>query len=526
MIGRAQLHSFILILAIATGTFAQTYCIPASTNYSCSAGDEYIQNVTIGSLNNSSPCGPPPGYEDFTTTVPPVVLAPGTSVPISVTVGSFWTGDRVAVFLDVDGDRTFQVSELLAILTTSVAGSGTASQVLGGSVAIPATATPGFTTRLRLRLLFGPVFLPDPLLACQAATYGNCEDYLATFAGTFVPQYQVNQAGAGCEIDGVTGIAITPAIVTRCAGTGFTVHLNSTAVGNVWDLAISPLPIVPATGGGLTLGSGQIVNLDLASTALAFGGFVTPFVPVNIPVVMNAAIGASFQMAVTSPSSPDGVWLSQATRLTIGLGSVIPGPSGDDDFVAIPLGGPPGCGPGAITFYNTNYSTMVVTSNGRAMFGVGNAGYTPSPTVAAAEAPSVGCWTNFNRLLGGSIDVDFSAPGIVSVNYTGVAYFGQPGTSSTYSIVFETSSGIVRISNVSGLGQQSAGGTLNMWLGISPGYPGGATNAGATVFYPGGSGTPASFHHEIYGFGAAPQNAGCSEILFIPAGSGYVWAAS
>ncbi len=512
------------LLSLAAVADAQTYCVPFMSGYSCSAGDEYIQNVTFGSINNTSSCIPPPGYENFTTTVAPVILVPGATMPIAVTVGSFWSSDHIFIYLDADADGTFLASELLTVLTTTANGSGTGSQVLTGSVQVPSGVMPGLTTRLRFLLFFGPPIYTAGSLACTGSTYGNTEDYSAVFAGTFMPPYQVNHAGASCSIDGLNGTALSPVVITRCTGAPFSVSINSNAPGNAWDMAYSSQPLVAASGGGVALPGGQVVNLDLASSAFLFGGFQTSFAPATIPVIAPPPAGMSIQMAVVSPGSPDGVWLSQPTRLTTSTGGTVPGPVGDNAIGTVALGGPPGCGPGSITFYNVVYTTMVVMTNGRVMFGGGNFAYTPSPTAAATERASVGCWADFSTIPSGSINVDFTVPGVVAVNYVGVSYSGQPTTSSTFAIVFDTTTGFVTLNNLNGLALQTGLAPYSMWTGISPGVGGSAFNAGPTSFAPGASGIPGNSFDEIYRFGQAPQTGGCTSIFFIPVGNGYVWA--
>jgi hypothetical protein len=80
-------------------------------------------------------------------------------------------------------------------------------------------------------------------------------------------------------------------------------------------------PLVPASGGGLTLPDGQIVNMDLTDPTFNFL-FAPPlsgpaFVISAIPVNTASPLTLSFQMILLDPSAPTGVALSQANRLVV-----------------------------------------------------------------------------------------------------------------------------------------------------------------------------------------------------------------
>ncbi len=371
---------------------------------------------------------------------------------------------------------------------------------------------------------FGGTFSPR--------NWNGCLSYVF---GTASATYETNDPLSTFTFDTSVGSGCTAAATTVCPNEVHSANFASSQVGAPFETIVTLEGTYPGNGPpAITTANGQIVNVNLFSPTLFWlnGGAAPIFAP--HPGAFNFAFNtgpvpftASAQQAVLTPAHPDGFALSQAGQLTISAGvTSVPGPSGDDVALAIPLGGQPGCGPGSVSFFGSTYTTMQVITNGRVMFGTANTSFTPTAAAALTDAPSIGCWTDFNTATGGNITIDFSVPNTVRVNWNAVAYFGQAGTANTYSIVFDNTTGVVTLANVNTLGAQLVGSALNMWTGASPGLAGGATNSGATAFGPGLSGTPTLPTDEIYIFGTAPQHAGCANIFFVPSGTSYTWAAN
>jgi len=139
------------------------YCDGNATGFSCDF-DEYISNVTVGVINNNSVCGP--GYEDYTAQS--YNAFPGGSLPISVTVSTWFAADQVRVFCDWDQN---EVLDDLGEVTILTAAGGGANQLYTGTISVPISATLG-STRMRVRLNWNA---PPP--PCGDTTYGNIEDY-------------------------------------------------------------------------------------------------------------------------------------------------------------------------------------------------------------------------------------------------------------------------------------------------------------------------------------------------------------
>jgi hypothetical protein len=294
------------------------------------------------------------------------------------------------------------------------------------------------------------------------------------------PEYQVNQPGASLDIDGAQGGPYYPSNVSRCTGAIFTINFNSTAVGQPWDVAISPLPLVPASGGALQTLSGQIVNVNLTAVTLLNGGFGATFVPLAIPAAFGAPADINAQMAVLDPANPDLISISQPVHLVIQGFSLpptpIPGPTLDDSQVTISVG--------CARFFGLTFNTITVQSNGRIMFGGGNTSYTPSPASFATQPASFGIWTDLNPATGGTITINSGAPGLIDVAYSSVNYFGTT-IPNTFNLLFDNNIGIASIVGLTGLGTSGS----QMLIGISGGTSVGATDPGAVNFSPGGMGT-------------------------------------
>ena len=142
-------------------TTAINYCA-ANGN---STSDEYIGNVTFGTINNTTGTGSS-GYSNFTSISTDVTL--NTTYPISVT--KTWTGtiynEAIRVWIDFnkDGDFDDAGEQVLSSAASNVT-------PITGNIAIPATALTG-ATRMRVILRYNT--FPA---SCGSFDYGEVEDY-------------------------------------------------------------------------------------------------------------------------------------------------------------------------------------------------------------------------------------------------------------------------------------------------------------------------------------------------------------
>ena len=131
---------------------------------------------------------------------------------------------------------------------------------------------------------------------------------------------------------------------------------------------------------------------------------------------------------------------------------------------------------------------------------------------------------------GGSITIQNTQPGFVRVDFAGVPYFGQTGTSISFYIEIDGTTGVIELSGLSGV-QPNPGGA-NQFLGMSPGTVGGATDPGAVNFSlngpQGGAGAAGFPTDMLYDYGPSPLSSftsGLSSLFFVPApGGNYQWA--
>jgi hypothetical protein len=144
--------------------WASVTCVPAGAEY-CDAStnfcDEYISNVTVADINNSSSCT---NYSDYTGITGHMDI--GTAYPISVSNGFPYSSDQCGIWVDWNQDLDFDdADETIAVSGTPGNGPYT------GSITPPAGALEG-NTRMRVRITYTGAVLP-----CGTTTYGEVEDY-------------------------------------------------------------------------------------------------------------------------------------------------------------------------------------------------------------------------------------------------------------------------------------------------------------------------------------------------------------
>ncbi len=185
---KRSILAFALVCGVAA---AQTYCAASTTTGVCGT-DEFISNVTFGSINNTSACAT--GYTDFTGTISGENVTAGLSYPISVSIGSFFSTDKVTVWCDFDQNSTFDPGESFDLSAP------TATTPATGSIAIPVTAVLG-VTRMRVAMAWNT---PNPQPACGAINYGEREDYTLVINPGIPPFVMTGTTGATVDL-GATG---------------------------------------------------------------------------------------------------------------------------------------------------------------------------------------------------------------------------------------------------------------------------------------------------------------------------------
>jgi hypothetical protein len=166
---------------VTTNSFINCYCTSAAqfTSYMD------IQNVTLGTLNNSSTCTSVGGpgstaslYNDYTTTVAAPTLAASAAYPFSLTIGNCGSDLTNATKIWIDYNQNGLFTDPGENVYTSVATSP-GTHVETGSFTVPVTATVGLT---RMRIVNSYNTVPSSISPCGTYNYGETEDYLVNIA--------------------------------------------------------------------------------------------------------------------------------------------------------------------------------------------------------------------------------------------------------------------------------------------------------------------------------------------------------
>ncbi len=157
------------------------HCIPIPTE--CTT--DYISNVELNTLNNSSTCSSSNGYTEYIST-PAITttLTIGQAYTTTVTLSNQQYGD-VVVWIDYDQNGTFDASEYTYL--GNPGGSPSGNYTVTNSINIPSNALEGITT---MRIRSSKIDLLNSGDACtsyinysEGVTYyeqGETEDYLIT----------------------------------------------------------------------------------------------------------------------------------------------------------------------------------------------------------------------------------------------------------------------------------------------------------------------------------------------------------
>lgn len=152
-------------------------------DYCASSGgcDEYISQVQVGSINNSTDCTQ---YGDYTAMS--TDMNTGETYTITVTNGNpIWSADECGIWIDWNQDEDFEdAGESMTVSGSPGVGPYSAS------IIPPSSALAG-QTRMRVKIVYAET--PDP---CGTTTYGETEDYsvnlnnwliVTPLAGTILP---------------------------------------------------------------------------------------------------------------------------------------------------------------------------------------------------------------------------------------------------------------------------------------------------------------------------------------------------
>ncbi len=122
--------------------------------------DEFISNVQVGDIDNSSVCE---GYQDFTDLS--TTMSTGIGYDITVENGNAYQGDQCGIWIDWNQNDTLHINEMIDLEGTPGLGPYT------GTIVPPDNAVGG-ETRMRIRITY-----TGDLISCGTTTYGEVEDY-------------------------------------------------------------------------------------------------------------------------------------------------------------------------------------------------------------------------------------------------------------------------------------------------------------------------------------------------------------
>lgn len=140
------------------------YCVATGK---AGTGDDYIANVLLGTINNTSG---KTNYSSYANLTSPVEK--GSDYPLKVTLNASFPLDKVYAWADWNNNMTFESSELVAMSALNAAHEST------GMLSVPSTAV-NAAVRLRVRNIYGT----DGAQPC-GDYWGEVEDYTLEVVGT------------------------------------------------------------------------------------------------------------------------------------------------------------------------------------------------------------------------------------------------------------------------------------------------------------------------------------------------------
>jgi PKD repeat protein len=149
------------------------YCIPTYTT-GTTDGD-YLNNVHLGAINNTTGASASPFYTYYT--VPTTTLTGGTTNTLTAQVGTYATNNNFAVWIDYNQNGNFESTEKIGEVI-NLAGNATGTI----NFTVPITALAG-ETRMRCREVWNQV----GILPCDPYGFGETEDYNVTIVPGVVP---------------------------------------------------------------------------------------------------------------------------------------------------------------------------------------------------------------------------------------------------------------------------------------------------------------------------------------------------
>jgi PKD repeat protein len=270
-------------LAGSATTTGVTYCASQGN----SVADEWIAGVKIGTFNNTSGAA---GYTNFTGTV--VNLTPGTAYALTLTPGFSGTAynEYWKIWIDYNKNGSFDDSGELVFDAGAVS-----NTVKTGTFTVLASASGSTRMRVSMKYNAAPT-------SCEAFSYGEVEDYTATFSGVanIAPVAEANGPYSGAR---GANISFSSAGSTDSDGTIASYSWNfgdgstSTTANptHAYTTAGTYTAVLTVTdNGGLTDTDNATVTVTATNVA--------PVAEANGPYSGNTGVAISFSSAGTTDS--------------------------------------------------------------------------------------------------------------------------------------------------------------------------------------------------------------------------------
>lgn len=220
----------------------------ASGTSDCSAGNasEYISNVTLETINNSTDCS---DYSDYTAQSATLTKSSSYDVTVQPGVagtgpGQAYTDDEIAVWIDWNDDADFDdAGEQVGYVIVATGFSSTFN------FTVPATAVTGDVV-MRCRISYQPD--DGPITPCGTTTWGEVEDYTITI---------VDAGGGSAPTADFTASATN---VTEGTTVSFT-DLSSNSPTS-WSWSVTPASGWTYTGGTNASSQNPQIQFNTAGT--------------------------------------------------------------------------------------------------------------------------------------------------------------------------------------------------------------------------------------------------------------------
>ena len=302
-------YTVTLTASNAQGSDSETktnYIVVAEATGPCAANgavcDEYINNVTLNTIDNTSDCSSG-GYADYTSIT--TSLTKGDQYTITVTPAingspGAYTDDEIAVWIDYNNDFDFDdAGEQVAYVLVA---SGWSNQF---TFNVPTSAVTG-TVHMRVRISYQP---DGAISSCGESTYGEVEDYkVQLVAGT---------TGSAPVANFVANQTTVP------EGTTVSFTDQSTNTPTSWSWSLSPTTGWSYAGGTSASSQNPQITFNNAGqytvsmTATNSTGSDTETKSNYITVTSNAGINELFEGLGIYPNPTNSL-------LTVDLTNVIP----------------------------------------------------------------------------------------------------------------------------------------------------------------------------------------------------------